>query len=530
LFHFFERAARSLRGELARVWGDVPQPVWMEYDDFGQRVRRHTYRATDVDYTQATWPAPGAGDVTTWEYDPYTGLLLSKTDAAEQTTSYTYHSDRLHSRQSARGVTTTYTYYGEESNGWAGQLERVQYSDDTPEVLFGYDDWQRLRAVVDGAGSRSLLYDSQYLHPTGEEFSEGTEVLLPGLRITRKYEQSEPTTGRFTGYQVGTLLDPDAYYDSSYSYEPLTGRLASVTGPGLPGGTGDVGAYYTYHADSDLVHQIQIRDGSASALQMARTFEQQRELLAAVDTVWDPQGTPATIAHYGYTNDTLGRRTVIAHSGSAFGTAFTQNLGYNDGNELTSSSRTDGSVYARSYTYDPIGNRTASSMLEPPVPSSYLRKALNQYERVETDAGTDIVQGHRYDADGNLIEAYVAADMNCDGQINTFDVDAFVLALTNPATYASTYPGCDPLNGDINGDGLLDTLDIDLFTAYLTGHPGGTGVRFTCRWDAENRLTYIGQASPPPPKQKCVKPQSGLVSSVFGFSPVARRNNPNEWY
>ena len=93
-------------------------------------------------------------------------------------------------------------------------------------------------------------------------------------------------------------------------------------------------------------------------VQTARTYELQRDLLAAVDTVWDPQGTPATIAHYGYTNDTLGRRTAIGHEGVAFGNVFTQNLGYNDRNELTSSSRSDDAALARGYVYDPIGNRT----------------------------------------------------------------------------------------------------------------------------------------------------------------------------
>jgi len=55
-----------------------------------------------------------------------------------------------------------------------------------------------------------------------------------------------------------------------------------------------------------------------------------------VDTVWRPQWTPTTISNYDCTNDPLGRRTAVAHSGVAFGSAFTQNLDYNDRSELTS--------------------------------------------------------------------------------------------------------------------------------------------------------------------------------------------------
>jgi hypothetical protein len=60
-------------------------------------------------------------------------------------------------------------------------------------------------------------------------------------------------------------------------------------------------------------------------------------------------------------------------------------------------------------------------------------------------------------------------DMNCDGEVNNFDIDPFVLALTNPGEYASQYPGCNPLNGDVNGDGVLNNFDIDPFVSLLTG-------------------------------------------------------------
>ena len=60
-------------------------------------------------------------------------------------------------------------------------------------------------------------------------------------------------------------------------------------------------------------------------------------------------------------------------------------------------------------------------------------------------------------------------DMNCDGAVNFFDIDAFVLAVTNQPAYEAAYPNCDLLNGDCNDDGAVDFFDIDPFVALVTG-------------------------------------------------------------
>jgi hypothetical protein len=66
----------------------------------------------------------------------------------------------------------------------------------------------------------------------------------------------------------------------------------------------------------------------------------------------------------------------------------------------------------------------------------------------------------------------VRGDLNCDGLVNAFDIDAFVLALTNPGAYATAYPDCNILNGDVSCDGLVNAFDIDGFVYCLTH--GGT--------------------------------------------------------
>ena len=60
-------------------------------------------------------------------------------------------------------------------------------------------------------------------------------------------------------------------------------------------------------------------------------------------------------------------------------------------------------------------------------------------------------------------------DMNCDGLLNAFDIDPFVVALTDPAAYEAAYPCCFRNLADINLDGLLNAFDIDPFVVVLTG-------------------------------------------------------------
>ncbi|MCG3126895.1 MAG: hypothetical protein CHACPFDD_01750 [Phycisphaerae bacterium] len=59
-------------------------------------------------------------------------------------------------------------------------------------------------------------------------------------------------------------------------------------------------------------------------------------------------------------------------------------------------------------------------------------------------------------------------DCNGDYSVDGFDVDPFVLLLTDPAEYAVQYPEIDPLMvGDCNVDGSINGFDVDAFVALL---------------------------------------------------------------
>ena len=68
-------------------------------------------------------------------------------------------------------------------------------------------------------------------------------------------------------------------------------------------------------------------------------------------------------------------------------------------------------------------------------------------------------------------QPYPLGDMNCDGIVNNFDIDPFVLAITGAPPYTEyydLYPGCNHMLGDCNEDGTLNNFDIDPFVDLLT--------------------------------------------------------------
>ena len=82
----------------------------------------------------------------------------------------------------------------------------------------------------------------------------------------------------------------------------------------------------------------------------------------------------------------------------------------------------------------------------------------------------DIANGTSLDLNGNGIpDECELGDLNCDTVIDAFDIDPFVLALTDPAGYQLAFPDCDIMHADCNQDGVIDAFDIDPFVEILTG-------------------------------------------------------------
>jgi hypothetical protein len=66
-----------------------------------------------------------------------------------------------------------------------------------------------------------------------------------------------------------------------------------------------------------------------------------------------------------------------------------------------------------------------------------------------------------------LMHPFRLGDMNCDAVVNGYDIDPFVLALTDPVAYQGQYHLLATLHGDIDGDGAVNGYDIDPFVELL---------------------------------------------------------------
>ncbi|MGE0481159.1 MAG: hypothetical protein AB7Q17_11870 [Phycisphaerae bacterium] len=79
-----------------------------------------------------------------------------------------------------------------------------------------------------------------------------------------------------------------------------------------------------------------------------------------------------------------------------------------------------------------------------------------------------IYYGAPFSTDLAVVRQRLRGDMNCDGAVNNFDIDAFVLALANPTEYIAAYPSCAMWLADCNRDGVVNNFDIDAFVASMT--------------------------------------------------------------
>ncbi|MBU0638469.1 MAG: trypsin-like peptidase domain-containing protein [Planctomycetes bacterium] len=105
------------------------------------------------------------------------------------------------------------------------------------------------------------------------------------------------------------------------------------------------------------------------------------------------------------------------------------------------------------------------------TPSAQIRlrfSVADQPNDSVTEAGLDAFNATAIDC----APPYEKGDLNCDGLIDGFDIDPFVLVLSTEEPfddYYAQYPNCDHRLADINADGRIDGFDIDAFVALLSG-------------------------------------------------------------
>ena len=422
-------------GEVTSVSGTAEYPLTYDYDPQGRLETMTTSAGT-----------------TTWEYHPQRGWLDHKKDATQKPVDYTYTAAaRTRTRQWARGVTTTYGY----DDG--GRLETIDYSDDTPDVVLGYDARSQIDSVTDAAGSHTIGYSV-----TGAFASDTiTAGLLDGVSVANGFDPLLRKSG-FSA-QVGT----NTITSYGWQYDELS-RLETIT-------AGTDTADYTYHPNSALLHTLTTKRSGTTRLTTTRGFDNFDRLESNIAV---PSGGGSVGTTYLY--DAAGNRERATLPDATYWSYDPNDRGEVEGGTKKLANDTALSGYAFGYQFDGIGNRTSTTRNT--HTATYTPTALNQYTDRTVPGFLDV-----------LGKALPAATVTVNGQPTTRQGDGFFhgeLTANNSASavwQATTVTATDGVDqAEISGHLFLPATP-EPFDYDDDGNLLSDG-RWFYTWDGENRL------------------------------------------
>ena len=350
---------------LVLLCGRGVQPLLFAYDDADRMTGLTTFREDAGDIT--TDPTGRTdGDLTTWNYDDATGLLVRKTYADATHEDTTYNALNLKSTLTdARGIVTTWGY-----NLKKGVNNSVSYSDTTPGIQYAYNYLNQPTRVTDASGTRTISYN-QYSEPDSEAITIGGST----YQLQEKYD----IYGRSSGYTLKQGTDVLQEVSQGYAAD---GRLASA---GIVQGGQEQTFAYGYLAGSSLLSSLAMPNGIVREL----AYEEHRELVTAMNCRLGETVLVSRTQSY----DALGR-PVTRTQQRGTEPARNDSFSYNGRNELTAATL---GTAPYGYSYDNIGNRKTAQEIAEEL--AYAANELNQYTRIEESGGTTFVP--QYDASGN---------------------------------------------------------------------------------------------------------------------------------
>lgn len=478
-------------GRVTYQWGDSVNPVKYVYNSLGQKTEMYTYRSGT--WTGSTRPISfdTGGDKTTWTYQAATGLLLSKKDAANSTTSYEYNDlGQMRKRTDGRGWVTNYEYTDPRK-----MLSKVDYTGTaetvTTDVSYVYDRAGRMSSVTDRTGQRSFSYydytgsgtdDSDLLNKSARLKQESLTSYFGSHTIGYNYQFG--VGSRINGALTGVKLDTGALYAMTYAYDSVL-RMNSVQY------NANAAFTYTYVPNSNLIDTVTQGPSGYS-----RDYDYEVDLqghaisnrIGILKHGWNATSSKAVESRVTYrdalreTEKTQGSDLMTALGRSGVHVDYT----YNGRRELEDSGKYPLSGWGdpgavapltgtiRAYDYDPIGNRTSDQN------GTYTPNALNQYSAAP-NFGAFV-----YDENGN---------MKSDG-IRTYDYDAEnrLIKVTQGASvwnYEYDYLGRRIRK---SGTGISDTKFVyDGWNSIAELNGGGTlGRKFAWGLDASGSLQGAG--------------------------------------
>lgn len=257
-------------------------------------------------------------NITIFNYDK-NNRLIERISADNKSTKFRYNDDNLLiSRTDARNIETQYTY-DETYN-----LVRVSYSDDTPEVVYTYDDYNRVVDIQDATGSNLFeYYPDSMLKTVNGPYNNDT--------ITYAYDQ----LGRIIG------VTPDSGQATSYVYDTIN-RLTTIQT--------DAGNFsYDYKSDVSPIIKTLTHPNSLSVAYEYNTP------LNQLTKISNTKASSEIINQYEYTyqNDRIASETIT--DGEPI-TTFQEELveyDYNPANQLVKTVAPE-----KLFAYDDAGNMT----------------------------------------------------------------------------------------------------------------------------------------------------------------------------
>ena len=489
----------SALGQVTEESGSATHRVAYGYDAYGARNTMKTWR----DATNAS-----AWSLTTWTYQGGTGLLASKTDPGNHTTSYAYDSaGRVLTRTWARGVTTTYSY-----NGF-GDLTGITYpvNSGTPNVTFAdLDRLGRPTTITQTIpGSTPVIQSTEtlsYLAGKGtlnaRYYTSGT--LLPGKGI--RYADPDGS-GRPSGFVETSSSNATTVRTLQYGYYGDSGLLHTIQ----DNTTGEAHTY-SYETNSSLVARTDSYATEGFLFRHNRYHDTSGRLLGIrSDQMWDSTTLAGAISYHAYAYDALGRRVRNTfQDGKNWWT-----YGYNNRSEVVSAKRyltydkttTTGGVTTTTpttseieplgtgYTFDDIGNRLASTS---PVlgDHSYTADSANRYSNITTGGNrTAVGRAPTHDANDGSVPYVVKVGDDTALRIGEVFYDQLTASNSSTPVWQDVVTKRDTQSG-------LPTMTNHFWYAKHSvtpqydndGNLTDDG-RWVYTWDAENRLTGIETTS-----------------------------------
>jgi RHS repeat-associated protein len=406
---------------------------------------------------------------TTWQYETNRGWLRLKGYANPSTGAATTNgpvygytdAGRLQSRLWQRGVTTTYAY------NTAGDLWKVNYSDNTPGLTNSYDRRGRLSGVIHTNRTVSWTYNDAD-RPLTETIGGGT---LGGWSVTNGYNVMLQRT-------IQSLLQSTTERQKALFGYDNAGRMSAVTN-GLSTG---LRAAYGYLPNSSLIGTLALTNhNTGRGMVTTRDYDRLNRLRTISSKAFGSTNAPVLPVAFEYQYNAANQRTRVNREDSAYWIYTYDELGQVVSGRKYWADGTEVAGQQFDYTFDTIGNRKNTGGRASAV-STYSVNRLNQYSQrsvpnqvdvlgianptadvtVRAEGGTTFTAAQK----GEYYHHALAVGNNVYPQVEVKSLYGATQALTNRVfNPPSNETFVHDADGNLTSDG-----------------------RWTYTWDAENRL------------------------------------------